>query len=330
MKKHRFIYLMAVALPLAAMAGRVYACRQTDTARVANTKTLQAEDDNEKTQPNAYQLFGHGDPVLDSLGKKISYYSNILRNYERSQDYEALKTRAQGFSKPEPTFYNNDTLRHIMAGLDQIKQYFKTHTSASLPLKRDSLGQIVGDYFKTQKFIAINTRLQQKYHIDPAKSYSDGDAGYRKYREELFKKMPGGIKDDLQQLKTLSEQQRAEMQSPEFLACIKKLPVLIDSMKGYYKTPHVAQYSYAAYEAKMDVPAAERRKAEDELTAYHRKPEYMHALEMLNEYSEKMRDYYKNTPVVKIREETWKNELKTILADDYTTIVHPSQGLALQ
>ncbi|MBS1504383.1 MAG: hypothetical protein JST32_20140 [Bacteroidetes bacterium] len=329
MKTSKSTFLIIALAPMA-VAGHVYAYQQADTAKIASAKVLPVQDDNEKNKPNAYQLFGHGDATLDSLSKKISYYSSLMRAYEQSKAYETLKIRAKGFTKPTPTFYNNDTLRHIMAALDNISKYFTAQTNRHLELKRDSLGTLLGDYFKTPKFIAINTRLQKKYHIDPAKNYGEDDANYREYHNELLKKMPASAKDNLQQLKRLSEEWREEIQSPQYLAYIKQLPVLIDSMKNYYKKPHVAQYSYASYEATMDVPAAERKKAQDELVAYHHKPEYQHAHDMLLEYSEKMRDYYKKTPAVKDREDAWKSELKTILADDYDTIVHPAHGLDLQ
>jgi bla regulator protein blaR1 len=330
MKMNSFKYVVMAILPITTIAGRVYAHQQTDTAKASVTKTTLAEDDNENNKPNAYQLFGHGDPTLDSLGKQINRYSKVIQSYDHSSAFETLKAKANGFSKPAPTFYNNDTLRHIMAGINKISDYFKTHMSRDVSLKRDSLGQIVGDYFKTEKFTAVNSRLQKKYHIDPAKSYSDDNADYGRYHNELLKKMPANIKDDLQQLKSLSEKQRKEMQSPEFAANIKRLPALIDSMKSYYKKPHVEQYSYASYEATKDVPFDERIKAGNELQAYFKNPEFRHASEMINEYSTKMRDYYQNTPAAKEREDAWKNELKIILADDYDSILHPGRGIVLQ
>jgi len=214
-----------------------------------------------------------------------------------------------------------------MAGIDKITKDFNTFQSYAFALKKDSLGRLVGDYFKTQKFTDLNSKVQKKYHIDPAKNYTLADADYRAYHDELLKKMPEQIKNDLQQLKDLSVQFRNRLQSPEYVADIKQLHLLLDSVKSYYKTQHIEQYTYASYKATMDVPADEQRKAQEELRAYLQNPKIHNYSEKLNEYGTAMRDHYKNSPVAKEREDAWKNELKIILADDYDVILHPGRGL---
>jgi len=328
MKTNGFKYLVAAIIPIATLASPVYAQQNADTTRALNTKALPTEGDNEQSKPNAYQLFGYGDPKLDSLNRQIIHYSNVIYHYDHNHAYEILNANAKGFSKPTPAFYNNDTLRRLMGRLDKISEYFKTHLSRDLNLKRDSLGRLIGDYFKTEKFAAVNAKLQIQYHIDPAKKYTDADAGYRQYREELFRKMPAEVKKDIRELKELSAEVRNQLQSPQNIAYLKQIPILIDSMKSYYKQPHAEQYTYASYEATMDVPIEQRHKAQDELQAHFKNPDFRHASELLNTYGQQMRDYYKRTPAVKEREEAWKNQLRTILADDYDSIVHPGHYLS--
>ena len=321
------MYLAAVTILITALAGPLYAQQNTDTTRAGNAKTSPAEADNEQSKPNAYQIFGFGDPKLDSLNKQIGYYSILMYNYDHSKKYEVLKANSSGFSKQTAAFYNNDTLRHLMARIDAIAQYFKVHTSRNLYLKRDSLGHLIGDYFKTERFITVNSRLQHKYHIDPSKTYTAADASYRQYRAELFKKMPVEVKKDIGELKELSMAVRDQLQSPQNITYLKQIPILIDSMKNYYKKPHTEQYTYASYEATMDIPADQKRKATDELMAYLKNPESHHTSDLLRDCAKQMHDYYQNTPDLKAREEVWKNELKIILADDYDDIVHPGHDL---
>jgi hypothetical protein len=214
-----------------------------------------------------------------------------------------------------------------MAGIAIISKDFNASENRSLELKKDSLGRLVGDYFKTQEFVETNSKLQKKYHIDSSETYTMSNEDYARYHNNLLKEMPPEIKNDLQQLKALSAKFRDMLQLPEFITDIKQLHVLLDSMKNYYKKPHAAQYTYASYEATMDVPAEERRKAQSELYNYIEKPEFHQYSEMLNGYVKQMRDYYQNSPVVKKREDAWKNELRTILADDYDIILHPGRGL---
>ena len=313
--------------PMAAMINPVYAWQNNGAVTAVNAKT-QPEDDNESTKPNAYQLFGYGDTKMDSLSTLLNSYSVKWRSFTNNSNYETLKNKARGFSKPTPAFYDNDTLRRLMSRIDQISSYFKTHSTRDLQLKRDSLGQVIGNYFKTPKFVAINSGLQKKYHIDPAKSYDNADVDYRQYHDQLFKKMSADIKADLKELKILSEQVRDQMQAPENVAYLKQLPALIDSIKNYYKTPHIKQYDYSGYEAMMDIPADERRKAQAVFTALNQDPEIRRTMDKLNQCGEQMRYYYKNTPAVKDREDAWKNELRTILADDYDNILHPGHGLS--
>ena len=324
MKTIRLKYLMMIVL-MAAMITPVYA-QKIDGVKEVNTKTT-PEDDNESTKPNAYQLFGYGDLKMDSLSTLLNSYSMKWHSFTNNSNYETLRNKARGFSKPTPAFYDNDTLRRLMSRIEQISSYFKTHSTRDLQLKRDSLGQVIGNYFKTPKFVAINSGLQKKYHIDPAKSYDDRDVEYRQYHDQLFKKVPAEIKADLKELNILSGQVRDQIQSPQNVACMKQLPALIDSMKNYYKTPHIKQYDYSSYQATMDIPADERQKAQAAFTALNQDPEIKRTLDKLNQCGEQLRDYYKNTPAVKDREDAWKNELRTILADDYDNILHPGHGL---
>src|SRR6185312_2635953 len=99
MKTNGFKYLIAAIVPIAVLTGPVYAQQNTDTTRVGNTNSSKAEGDNEKSKPNAYQLFGFGDPKLDSLNRQIGHYSNLMYNYDHSKKYEILKANSQGFSK---------------------------------------------------------------------------------------------------------------------------------------------------------------------------------------------------------------------------------------
>jgi len=326
MKTNIFKYLVAAVLPIAALVAPVYAQKIYAKASLSS-KTTQASADDEQAKPNAYQLFGHGDPKLDSLSRQADHYMTLMYNYDHSKTYETLNAKAKGFSSKATTFYDNDTLRHIMAGINKISKDFNTFQSRDLALKKDSLGRLVGDYFKTQKFGEINSKLQKRYHIDPAKNYPIDNADYRQYHDALLKNIPEEIKNNLQQLKELSVRSRNMLQSPGYVTEVKQLHVLLDSMKNFIKTKHTAQYTYASYEATMDVPMAERRKAQDELRAYLQNPEFHNYSEKLNEYAKEMRDYYQEAPVVKEREEAWKNELRTILADDYDIILHPGRGL---
>jgi hypothetical protein len=326
MKIDKFKYLITAVLPMTTLAGPVHA-QQTTAPAIVSTKTTPVDGDDETNHPNAYQLFGHGDPKLDSLNKQVDHYSKLMYNYDHSKTYETLNAKAKGFSGAATTFYDNDTLRNIMAGITKISKGFNASESRSLELEKDSLGHLVGDYFKTEKFREFNSKLQKKYRIDPAKKYSLDNADYTQYHDELFKKMPQEIKNDLQQLKDLSAKFRNMLQTPEFVADIKQLRILIDSMKNYYKKPHTAQYTYASYEATMDIPAEERRKAQNELYNYMERPEFHQYSEMLNGYAKQMRDYFQNSPTVKAHEEAWKNELRAILADDYDIILHPGRGL---
>lgn len=317
MKTCSFKRLIAALILLAAYAMPVYSQQVADSVK----------DDNEKNKPNAYQLFGYGDAKMDSLAKQLNDYSKVIYNYDHSRKYETLKLNSQGFSKPTMSFYANDTLRRLMGQIYQITQYFDAHSTRDISLKRDSLGRLIGDYFKTQKFIAINLNLQRKYNIDPAKNYDANDNAYNRYHNELFGKMPAPIRREIEELKRLSNQLREQVSAPQQIAYLKQMPVLIDSMKSYYKKPHTAQYTYASYEATMDISADQRKQAQDELRDYLNNSDFRHAMELLNESGQKMHDYYNNTPVVKEHEEAWRNELKTILANDYTDIVHPSHDL---
>lgn len=327
MKTNRFTYLISALLPVAALAVPVYGQQTNATITNISTKTIQVDDDSEAIKPNAYQLFGQGDPKMDSISRQIDHYGKLIYNYDHSKAYETLNAKAKGFSTTAPAFYDNDTLRHIMAGINKISKDFNTSGSRDLALKRDSIGHLIGDYFKTQKFREANSKLLKEYDIDPAKNYTNNDADYQRYHDELLKKLPEKIKNNLQELKELSAEFRNMLQSPEYVADVRQLHVLLDSMKNYYKKPHVVQYTYANYEATMDVPADERRKAQDELRAYLQNTEFHSFTDKLNDYAKEMRDYYQNTPVVKEHEEAWKNELKTLLADDYDSIVHPGRGL---
>jgi hypothetical protein len=318
---------MATVLSAAALASPVCAQQSNATATAVSSKTVRSDADDEQNRPNAYQLFGYGDPKLDSLSRQVDHYSKLMYNYDHSKAYETLIARAKGFSTKAPGYYANDTLRRIMTSLDNISKDLRITMNRDLAMRKDSLGRLVGDYFKTQKFTKTNSKLQEKYHIDPAKSYTANDAGYHKYHEELLKKMPEEIKNDIQQLKDLSETHRNRLHSPEYVTDIKQLHILLDSMKSFIKTQHTEQYTYASYEATMDVPAAERRQAQEELRAYLKRPEFHDNSEKLNEYGKEMRDYYKNSPAVKEHEEAWKNELRTILAGDYDVILHPGRGL---
>jgi hypothetical protein len=309
------------------MARPLHAQQKSETVSAVSLKTNSSDDDNETNKPNAYQLFGHGDAKLDSLGKQVDHYGNLMYNYDHSKAYEALNAKSRGFSGEPRTFYDNDTLRNMMAGVDKISKDFKASNGRELMLKRDSLGRLVGDYFKTQKFVQVNSKLQKKYNIDPAKSYTVANADYKRYHDELLKSMPDNIKNDLQQLKALSAESRARLQSPQYVADIKQLHVLLDSMKRYFKTQHTKQYTYDSYEATMDIPADERKKAQEEFRAYMQSPEFHNISEKLNEYAKEMHDYYQNTPAAKEHEDAWKNKLRTILADDYDSILHPGEGL---
>lgn len=312
---------------MAALVFPVYAQQTGPVITNVSAKTMPATEDSEVNRPNAYQLFGYGDPKMDSLGKQIDYYGRLIYNYDHSKAYETLKAKAKGFSTTTPAFYDNDTLRHMMAGIDKISKDFNAAGSRALSLKRDSLGRLVGDYFKTSKFRDVNSELLKKYHIDPAKNYTSNNSDYQIYRQQLLKKMPEQVLNQLQELKELSAEFRNRLQSPQYVADVRQLHVLLDSMKNYYKKPHVAQYSYASYEATMDVPADERRKAQDELRAYLQNGEFRSFTDKLNDYAKQMREYYQNTPIVKEHEEAWKNELKTLLADDYDNILYPGRGL---
>jgi hypothetical protein len=327
MKTNRFKYLIAAIVPMMAIASPLHAQQKSESVSTVSLKSTSPDDDNETTKPNAYQLFGHGDPKLDSISKQTDHYSNMVYNYDHSKAYETLTARAKGFSHDPKSFYDNDTMRNIMAGVDRISKDFKAHMGRELSLKRDSLGRLIGDYFKTQKFVQFNTKLQKKYNIDPAKSYTSDNADYKRYHAELMQNMPDNIKNDLQQLKALGEESRARLQSPQYVADIKQLHLLLDSMKSYIKKQHTKQYTYASYEATMDVPADERKKAQEELRVYLQSPDFRSGMDKWNEYATVMRDYYKSNPAVKQHEDAWKNELKTILADDYNSILHPGEGL---
>jgi len=107
MKTNRFKYLAAAILSIAVLASPAYGQKIYAKASLS-TNTPRVDADDEQAQPNAYQLFGHGDPKLDSLSRQLDHYGKLLHDYNHSKTYETLNARAKGFSTTTVhSFYGN-------------------------------------------------------------------------------------------------------------------------------------------------------------------------------------------------------------------------------
>jgi hypothetical protein len=302
---------------------------KADTVPVKQVKDFEkprlVNADDTNVNANNYQLFGFGDPKMDSINAEQRRYSKLIDDYFHNEAYETLNANARGFSKPQPRSYDNDTLKNIMTDLDRVVDYIKTHSSKNEDFKqRTELGKLVGAYYNGDDFKKLNSRLQKKYHIDPAFRYDLNDPAYQKYQAELNGKMPSDIKGNLAEIKKLSDKQRELLTSPEWGNNIKRMKLLMDSMKAYYKTPHLTQHQD---NGTPDIPIDEIRKYSDQLQAYLNNPEIKRYTEIMKEDAKKIGDYM-STPEFQKHVQDWKNNLRTTLGtNNYDEIVHPGRGL---
>ncbi len=218
------------------------------TAGNQSSQSLQALTDITNDHSNQYQVLGFGDPEMDEIVAEINKHKKIVNDYFETPEYKTLVANKEK-SKLVEGFYDNDTLKNIMLSLDEIDHRIKSNwggqdgKDTELYKQRTELGSKVGAYYSSDEFKSLNEALQKKYNINPNKIHSeDDDANYRKYEAELTDKLPADIKEETAGLKTLSDQLYQQVSSPEFKAAFKQLKLMLDSMKSYYKKPHIKQY----------------------------------------------------------------------------------------
>ena len=148
----------------------------------------------------------------------------------------------------------------------------------------------------------------------------DGDANYAKYQAALNAKLPPMVKEEMTELKKLSDQLYERDSSPEYRAAFTQLKVVIDSLKSYYKKPHVRQYEFNG---------DEHRKYSKLLQAYKNKPEIIREQAIIHDLEQKIGTYME-TPEFKRHVLEWRNQLRTSMGDTYNAIVlHRKNGTAI-
>jgi bla regulator protein BlaR1 len=302
-----------------------------DTTKKKASRSAKAQlidaDNNNMDSPNNYQLFGFGDKKLDELNAEYKKHAKFVDEYYHSKTYDTLFANTQGFSNPQPRFYENDTLRHIMAAEDSVVDFIKRHSQDTPDRLRTRLGLDVGNFYISHQFKTINDKFQKRYHINPRLKYNPKDANYEKYQEALNNALPPDIKNDLNNLKELSTRRHEILNSAEWNENFRRLKLLLDSLKRYSSKSHVKQHDYYADQT-TDIPPTERGKYSEKLSAYLNSAKLKEEEALRNEYSKKISDYM-SSPKFGKHEQAWKNELRTLLgAAEYDKIIHPEHNIS--
>jgi len=278
---------------------------------------------------NSYELFGYGDPKMDSLSAELAKHTKFVKDYYKTDEYKKLQLITNGGS----VSYDNDTLKNIEEpyhiALDRFKEIAVEIEDSRTIKKRDSLGIVVGAYYSSAAFKALNERLEKKYNIDPDIDYvaNKGDASYIKYQAELKNSVPAEMKEHVAELETLSADMN-EMFSPSgaYQTAFRQFKLWSDSLKAWYKKPHVRQHTYSG-NSDNQMPADVKGKYVDQLRAYINSPVLAREMALEKESANKLFAYMR-TPEFQKHVKQWKDQLHTTLGDRYDKILHPDKEVA--
>lgn len=301
-------------MPIALLTTQARAQQKNNS--VAKPLPYNVDSGNLNTQ--GYQLFGFNDPELDMLNADYRRLRKIVDDYYHSDRYLLLQGQVRGYNHPVVQTYDNDTLRDLMLAFyrtaDSIKMAYETPDNA----RRSEIGKNVGAYFSSEDFKKLNARLQKKYDINPDLKYDEKNPAYKQYQTALKKSTPVGIQQQLDELVSLSREAQTKADSPQYMANYNHFKALGDSLKEYYKKPHLRQY---ADTMKIQLNSEEIRKYRVELDAYNNNPEIKHDEELMRADMKKIGDRMQ-TADFRQHVQEWKNQLHTVLNKKYDNILH--------
>jgi len=275
---------------------------------------------------NKYQLFGYDDPKMDSLSAELTKHEKFVKQYYNTDEYKKLQkiTNGSGYLS-----YDNDTLKNIMEkynpALNRFKEIALATTNSVIVKSRDSLGILIGVYYSSAGFKALNRMLEEKYNIDPNEDYltSNPAPNYIKYQAELKSGMPAKIKQEVADLENLTAQMNEMFSSSgAYKTSFREFKLWSDSLKAYYKKPHVRQHEYSG-NSKDNIPASEKEKYFQQLRAYMDSPELSREMALEKESADKLFAYMRSPEFRKHLRE-WKAQLHATLGDRYDKILHPN------
>jgi hypothetical protein len=275
---------------------------------------------------NSYELFGYDDPKMDSLSAELAKHTKFVKDYYKTDEYKRLKLITNGGS----VSYDNDTLKNIEDAYhivtDRFVEVAREIEDSRTIKKRDSLGIVVGGYYSSPAFKALNERLEKKYNIDPEMDYTENnkDANYIKYQAELKNSMPAEMKENVAELENLSADMN-EMFSPSgaYQNAFRQFKLWSDSLKAWYKKPHIKQHAYSD-NSNNEMSAAEKEKYLRQLHDYMNSPVLAREMDLEKESANKLFAYMR-TPEFQKHVRQWKSQLHTTLGNQYDKILHPDK-----